>query len=150
MNKIRIDHAFVVHLDEKGTTCFLVPGDAKTRYSMATVVQVRGTSHALLQEDETRRNAYSRCPRRGHNISLQNTTPCTPRSKISGRAAAHPAEDGRLPGVVTYPRPWRAWARSWVGTRATWLGVAIGWATGRSCSSAIKSEETAQCTVRPT
>ena len=34
------------------------------------------------RRDETRRNAYSRCPRRGHNISLQNTTPCTPRTPL--------------------------------------------------------------------
>ena len=31
-------------------------------------------------------------------------------------AAAHPGQDRRLPGVVTHSRPWRAPARSWVGT----------------------------------
>ena len=30
------------------------------------------------RRDETRRNAYSRCPGRGHNGSLHNTTPCAP------------------------------------------------------------------------
>ena len=44
-NEIHIDCAFVGNLEEKETKCILVARDAKTRYSMATVVPIKGMSH---------------------------------------------------------------------------------------------------------
>ena len=51
---------------------------------------------------------------------------------LGNRAAAHPGQDRRLPGVVTHPRPQQASARS-TGPGQPGSGVAIDWVTGRSC-----------------
>ena len=45
---------------------------APTLYT-STLVQTRPQSHGHVRRDETRRRAYSRCPRCGDNIPLQNT-----------------------------------------------------------------------------
>ena len=39
------------------------------------------TPQLVKTRDETRRNPYSRCPKRGYNISLQNTNP-SPRAAL--------------------------------------------------------------------
>ena len=66
--------------------------------------------------------------------------------KSSGRAAAHPEQDRRLPGVVTHPRPQRGTARSRVGTRATSLWGRYRLGHPLVVLLCYQCGETAQCT----